>query len=68
MLKAATEEQLKHIELLIAGDAPINLISWRRDNYSEPDHVSGFDLDGRVSFDTLAEIVDYLRACNPEKK
>lgn len=61
MLKAETKEQLKHIEMLIVGDAPINLISWCKDNYCEPGVVSGFYLDGKISFDTLAEIVDYLR-------
>lgn len=72
MLKITTEEQRQHIEMLIAGDAPDNLVAWRR-VFSGPfrtgaQYIDSLDFDGRIYLDTLAEIVDYLRACNPEKK
>ena len=68
MLKATTEEQRRHIEDILRA-----YISWPLDFESENDWgyeelVDAIYIDGNISFDQMAEIVDYLRACNPEKK
>lgn len=70
MLKVNTQKQKKHIEMLIAGDHPDNLISFRHGSYTDPDQesIDEFDFDGRISFDTLAEIIDYIRACDSAEK
>ena len=71
MLKAATEEQRRHIEEILA---PYHIyISWPLDFEKENDwgydeRVDAIYIDGDITFDTLAEIIDYLRACNPDKK
>ena len=64
MLKAATEEQRRHIEEILA---PYHVhISWPLDFEDETDYgyeerVDAIYIDGDVSFDAMAEIVDYLR-------
>ena len=64
MLKAATEEQRRNIEEILA---PYHVhISWPLDFENENDFgfMERFDaiyIDGDVSFDAMAEIVDFLR-------
>jgi hypothetical protein len=64
MLKAATEEQRRHIEEILA---PYHIyISWPLNFEDETDYgyeerVDAIYIDGDISFDAMAEIVDYLR-------
>ena len=70
MLKATTEEQQAYIDALLKKE---DIYHTLYDDYDEDkdefmDYCSSIYIDGDISFDTLAEIVDYLRACNPDKK
>jgi len=56
MLKVTTEEQRQRIEEILA---PYHTyISWPLDFAEETEAIY---IDGNVTFDMLAEIVDYLR-------
>ena len=63
-LKAVTEEQRRHIEEILA---PYDIyISWPLNFEDETDYgyeerVDAIYIDGDISFDAMAEIVDYLR-------
>ena len=63
-LKAATEEQRRHIEEILA---PYHIyISWplnfeEETDYGYEERVDAIYIDGNISFDAMAEIVDYLR-------
>jgi len=69
MLRATTEEQKRRvleifdIKYKTCCNFQIDLDS---EDYSEFD--DRIYLDGDITFDKMAEVVDYLRACNPEKK
>lgn len=69
MLKATTEEQKRRVvEIMdLKWDTlchfPFNPES---EDFSEYD--DRIYLDGNITFDKMAAVVDYLRACNPEKK
>lgn len=66
MLKARTEEQRLRVEELLAPHRVF--ISWPLGFESDGgERVDSVYIDGEVCFDTLAEIVDYLRSCNPSK-
>lgn len=58
MLQAKTEEQKARIEKIL-GDTSI----WTGDGV-----IDGLHIDDWVSFDHLAELVDYLRSVNKTKK
>lgn len=58
MLKVKTEEQKARIEEIL-GDTSI----WTDDGV-----VDGLHIDDWVSFDRLAELIDYLRSINKPKK
>ena len=58
MLQAKTEEQKVQIEKIL-GDTSI----WTDDGV-----IDGLHIDDWVSFDLLAELVDYLRSINKPKK
>lgn len=58
MLKAKTEKQKARIEEIL-GDASI----WTDDGI-----IDGLHIDDWVSFDSLAELVDYLRSISKPKK
>ena len=58
MLQAKTEEQKAQIEKIL-GDTSI----WTDDGV-----IDGLHIDDWVSFDLLAELVDYLRSINKPKK
>lgn len=58
MLQAKTEEQKVRIEEIL-GDTSI----WTDDGV-----IDGLHIDDWVSFDRLAELVDYLRSINKSKK
>ena len=58
MLQAKTEEQKARIEEIL-GDASI----WTGDGV-----IDGLHIDDWVSFDSLAELIDYLRSVNKPKK
>ena len=58
MLQAKTEEQKARIEKIL-GDTSI----WTNDGV-----IDGLHIDDWVSFDRLAELVDYLRSVNKAKK
>lgn len=71
MLKATTEEQRKHIEAILDEHEVYH--RWPLDFEKETDwgyeeRIDAIYIDGDVTFDTLAAIVDYLRACNPTEK
>ena len=58
MLQAKTEEQKAQIEMIL-GDTS----AWTDDGV-----IYGLHIDDWVSFDRLAELVDYLRSVNKAKK
>ena len=58
MLQAKTEEQKARIEEIL-GDTSI----WTGDGV-----IDGLHIDDWVSFDSLAELIDYLRSVNKPKK
>jgi len=70
MLKATTEEQQAYIDALLKKEDIYHSLyeDYDEDKDEFMDYCSSIYIDGNISFDTLAEIVDYLRACNPEKK
>ena len=70
MLKATTEEQQAYIDALLKKEDIYHTLyeDYDEDKDEFMDYCSSIYIDGDISFDTLAEIVDYLRACNPEKK
>ena len=58
MLKATTEEQRLHIEEILA---PYHIyISWSLDWETD----ASIYIDGTISFDVMAEIVEYLKSQN----
>lgn len=59
MLKATTEEQRRHIEEILAPHH--TYISWPLDFETDEERQDAIYLDGNVTFDAMAEIVDYLR-------
>lgn len=67
MLRATTVEQKERVIEILAP-------KWKICCYYpfNPDSEVAYDdriyFDGNISFDKMAEIVDFLRACNPEKK
>ncbi len=65
MLKATTEEQRQRIEEILRADDPCNYLEWGDYYDNEYDCIT---FDGEISFNDMAAIVDYLRACSPEKK
>ena len=70
MLKATTEEQRRHIEGILAPHH--DYISWpldfeRENDWGYEERVDAIYLDGEITFDKMAEIVDFLRACNPNE-
>ena len=67
MLRATTEDQKRRIvEILDMKWETCCHFPFNPD--SEDDYDDRIYLDGDITFDKMAEIVDYLRACNPEKK
>ena len=60
MLKAATEEQRRHIEEILNADGPENYVNWgsRRLNYEY------IFFEGTLTFNQMAAIVDFLREQN----
>ena len=70
MLRATTEEQQAYIDALLKKEDIYHTLyeDYDEDKDEFMDYCSSIYIDGDISFDTLAEIVDYLRACNPEKK
>lgn len=71
MLKATTEEQRLHIEEILKSHQIYH--SWPLDFKKETDWgyedcIDAIYIDGTIPFDAIAEIVDYLRSCNPAKK
>lgn len=70
MLKATTEEQQAYIDALLKKEDIYHHLyeDYDADKDEFMDYCTSIYIDGEISFDTLAEIVDYLRVCNPEKK
>lgn len=70
MLRATTEEQQAYIDALLKKEDIYHTLleDYDGDKDEFMDYCSSIYIDGDISFDTLAEIVDYLRACNPDKK
>lgn len=71
MLKATTEEQRLHVEEILKAHQiyyqwPLDFEKEADDGYE--DHIDAIYIDGDIPFDAIAEIVDYLRACNPDEK
>lgn len=70
MLRATTEEQQAYIDALLKKEDIYHTLCEDYDDDKDEfmDYCTSIYIDGDISFDTLAEIVDYLRTCNPEKK
>ena len=71
MLKATTEEQRLHVEEILKAHQIY--YQWPLDfeketDYGYEDRIDTIYIDGDIPFDAIAEIVDYLRACNPDEK
>lgn len=67
MLRATTEDQKRRIvEILDMWETCCHfLFNPESEDFSEYD--DRIYLDGDVSFDKMAAVVDYLRACNPNE-
>lgn len=65
----ATKEQQKFIDELLEKEGIYHTIGLDFDveTWTEKGCTSVY-IDGDVSFDILAEIIDHLRACNPKEK
>lgn len=69
MLRATTEEQKQRVleifdmKYKVCCNFPCDL-----DSDDFPEFDDRIYLDGNITFDKMAAVVDYLRACNPEKK
>lgn len=70
MLKVTTEEQRRHIIALcdMRFETCCNFHGELNDDLEYVECDDRIYIDGNITFDKMAEIVDYLRACNPEKK
>ena len=70
MLRATTEEQQAYIDELLKKEDVYHTLceDYDADKNEFMGYCTYIYIDGDISFDTLAEIVDYLRACNTEKK
>lgn len=71
MLRASTEEQRLHVEEILKAHQiyyqwPLDFEKEADDGYE--DRIDAIYIDGAIPFDAIAEIVDYLRACNPDEK
>lgn len=67
MLRAKTEEQRKHIDGILGDiyhDHPYDL----DEEFNDVTKYERVYIDGEISYDMMADIVDYLRSCNPEEK
>lgn len=67
MLRAKTEEQRKHIDAILGyiyHDHPYDV----DDDFNDVTQYERIYIDGEISYDMMADIVDYLRSCNPEEK
>lgn len=67
MLKVTTEEQKKRV-IEIFGPKWETCCHFPFNPDSEDDYDDRIYLDGNITFDKMAEVVDYLRACNTKKK
>ena len=69
MLEAKTEEQMKHITEILGDIYNESVLDYDRETdwgYEEFD--DRIYLDGNITFDKMAKIVDYLREQNKEVK
>lgn len=67
MIKADTEEKRKHIDAILVDiyhDHPYDLDG----DFNDVTQYERIYIDGEISYDMMADIVDYLRSCNPEEK
>lgn len=67
MIKADTEEKRKHIDGIlwnIYHNHPYDI----DDDLNDVTQYERIYIDGKISYDMMADIVDYLRSCNPEEK
>ncbi len=67
MIKADTEEKRKHIDAILVDiyhDHPCDL----DEEFNDVTQYERVYIDGEISYDMMADIVDYLRSCNPEEK
>lgn len=67
MIKADTEEKRKHIDAILGDiyyDHPYDL----DEEFNDVTQYERVYIDGEISYDMMADIVDYLRSCNPEEK
>lgn len=67
MLRAKTEEQRKHIDGILGyiyHDHPYDVDG----DFNDVSMYERIYIDGEISYDMMADIVDYLRSCNPEEK
>ena len=67
MIKADTEEKRKHIDGIlwyVYHDHPYDVDG----DFNDVSMYERIYIDGEISYDMMADIVDYLRSCNPEEK
>ena len=67
MIKSDTEEKRKHIDAILGDiyhDHPYDLDG----DFNDVTQYERIYIDGEISYDMMADIVDYLRSCNPEEK
>lgn len=67
MIKADTEEKRKHIDGILGyvyHDHPYDVDG----DFNDVSMYERIYIDGEISYDMMADIVDYLRSCNSEEK
>lgn len=68
MLKCNTESEKHMVEFIIALPETCNHFPMDPSTEYEEEYNDRVYIDGVITFEQMAEIVDFLRACNPEKK
>ena len=69
MLRATTEEQKRRIiEILDMNWETCCHFQFNPESEDFSEYDDRIYLDGNITFDKMAAVVDFLRACNPEKK
>lgn len=68
MLKCNNESEKRMVESIIGLRETCNYFPMDPSTDYEDEYNDRVYIDGVITFEQMAEIVDYLRACNPEKK
>lgn len=68
MLKCNSESKKHMVEFIIALPETCCHFPFNPESEDFSEYDDRIYLDGNITFDKMAAVVDYLRACNPDKK